>query len=262
MYLGTSPRHARSVALVLSLVTGYVLPQFHLKFDDFFETVQDAKSIPLSKWQVLARFITTKEKRSQTTVSSQGDKPTSSSSGPPSQPEDDPFEFNFVDPGGHEDVDDSQEPTRSDHPLEHREETIPDVPADTVQHQHPEATRRSSRQTVPTRRLIETAYVVLDDTDAVEDYETQTAAEDPIAFAVSKSDPDTLNFKDAMNTKDSISFKEAMIKEANAHTDIEHWEVWAKTDVPSNQDVLPAVWAFKRKRRIDTREVYKYKARA
>jgi hypothetical protein len=66
MHLGTSPRHARSVALVLSLVTGYVLPQFHLKFDDSFETVQDAKSIPLSKWQVLSRFITTKDKHSQT----------------------------------------------------------------------------------------------------------------------------------------------------------------------------------------------------
>jgi hypothetical protein len=31
--------------------------------------------------------------------------------------------------------------------------------------------------------------------------------------------------------------------------------------VPAGQDVLPAVWAFKRKRRIDTREVHKYKAR-
>jgi hypothetical protein len=82
---------------------------------------------------------------------------------------------------------------------------------------------RSSRQTVPTRCLIETAYAVLDYTDAVEDYETQTAAENPVAFTASKSDPDTLNFKDAMSAKDSASFKEAMIKQADAHTGNEHW---------------------------------------
>jgi hypothetical protein len=45
VYLGQSPRHARSVALVLSLTTGYVSPQFHMKFDDFFETVQDQSSL-------------------------------------------------------------------------------------------------------------------------------------------------------------------------------------------------------------------------
>jgi hypothetical protein len=64
-----------------------------------------------------------------------------------------------------------------------------------------------------------------------------------------------------MNADDSAEFKTAMLKEVNAHTENDHWEVWEKADVPTNQDVLPAVWAFKRKRRIDTREVYKYKAR-
>lgn len=49
IYLGFSPRHARSVAFVLSLVTGYMSPQFHIKFDDFFETVTEAQSLPRSK---------------------------------------------------------------------------------------------------------------------------------------------------------------------------------------------------------------------
>jgi hypothetical protein len=61
IYLGTSPCHARSVALVLSLTTGYVSPQFHLKFDDFFETVQDSKSLPCSDWQRLSQFKDPKE---------------------------------------------------------------------------------------------------------------------------------------------------------------------------------------------------------
>ena len=40
VYLGPSPNHAWSVALVLNPRTGHVSPQFHVKFNDFFETVQ------------------------------------------------------------------------------------------------------------------------------------------------------------------------------------------------------------------------------
>jgi hypothetical protein len=102
--------------------------------------------------------------------------------------------------------------------------------------------------------------MVLDDADAMEDYEIQTSAEDPIAFAASKSDPDTLHYNEAMDAHDAAEFKAAMLKEADAHTDNDHWEVWAKCDIPKGQDILPAVWAFKQKRRINTRSIYKYKA--
>jgi hypothetical protein len=40
IYLGKSPRHARNVALVLNPRTGLVSPQFHVRFDDTFETVK------------------------------------------------------------------------------------------------------------------------------------------------------------------------------------------------------------------------------
>ena len=93
---------------------------------------------------------------------------------------------------------------------------------------------------------------MLDDADAVEDYEVQDQAEDPIAFAANGSDPDTLSYKDAMNATDASLFRDAMVKEADAHTKHDHWEVWLRADVPSWQDVLPSVWAFKRKRHIDT----------
>jgi hypothetical protein len=36
--LGQSPMHARNVYLILNLVTGYVSPQYHCCFDDFFKT--------------------------------------------------------------------------------------------------------------------------------------------------------------------------------------------------------------------------------
>jgi pullulanase/glycogen debranching enzyme len=57
--LGISPTHARSVALVLSLKTGLVSPQFHVKHDDLFETTGYKVwrfELPASRWQALAGF--------------------------------------------------------------------------------------------------------------------------------------------------------------------------------------------------------------
>ena len=59
MYLGPSPNPARSVALVLNPRTGHVSPQFHVKFDDFFETVQQKSTsldAPDREWKYLSGF--------------------------------------------------------------------------------------------------------------------------------------------------------------------------------------------------------------
>jgi hypothetical protein len=60
IYLGQSPQHARTVDLVLSLTTGLVSPQFHVKYDDTFLTLFN-NSIPKSMWQYLAGFEPNKE---------------------------------------------------------------------------------------------------------------------------------------------------------------------------------------------------------
>jgi hypothetical protein len=36
----TKPMHARNVYLVLDLITGCVSPQYHCRFDNFFETTR------------------------------------------------------------------------------------------------------------------------------------------------------------------------------------------------------------------------------
>ena len=43
IYLGQSPIHNRNVALVLNIHTGYVSPQFHVKFDESFRTILQDK---------------------------------------------------------------------------------------------------------------------------------------------------------------------------------------------------------------------------
>ena len=39
LYLRHSTMHTKTVSLVLNIYTGLVSPQFHIKFDDFFKTV-------------------------------------------------------------------------------------------------------------------------------------------------------------------------------------------------------------------------------
>ena len=59
VYLGPSPSHARTVALVLNPRTGHISPQFHIKFDDFFESVGDSRTdmdAPKPEWKYLSGF--------------------------------------------------------------------------------------------------------------------------------------------------------------------------------------------------------------
>jgi hypothetical protein len=59
IYLGRSPQHARSVALVLSRETALVSPQFHINSDPSFHTVEQDNFH--SKWQLKAGFVAQRE---------------------------------------------------------------------------------------------------------------------------------------------------------------------------------------------------------
>jgi hypothetical protein len=54
--LGPSPMHARNVYLVLNLITGCVSPQYHCRFDDFFESTRHGGPdfSGTTSWQQLA----------------------------------------------------------------------------------------------------------------------------------------------------------------------------------------------------------------
>jgi hypothetical protein len=86
--------------------------------------------------------------------------------------------------------------------------------------------------------------------------------QDPLTVAMkSVMDPDTLYLWEARKEPDFPKFLEAMQKEVDDHTREGHWRLVRRKDVPKGATVLPAVWSMKRKRRIATREVYKWKAR-
>jgi histone deacetylase 1/2 len=68
-------------------------------------------------------------------------------------------------------------------------------------------------------------------------------------------------FDQAMREPDSAQFKAATTKEVDDHETRGHWKVIDRTAVPHGMRVLPSVWSMKRKRRVDTGEIYKWKAR-
>lgn len=49
-----------------------MFPQDHLKYDDFFETVQDNKLLPVYKWQTVAGFTHKGKRQRQEALASEG----------------------------------------------------------------------------------------------------------------------------------------------------------------------------------------------
>jgi histone deacetylase 1/2 len=94
----------------------------------------------------------------------------------------------------------------------------------------------------------------------IQDFEIQESLSDPIAFAAS-SNPDTMYLHEALQAPDRKQFIEAMQREIKDHEELKHWELVPRSTVPRDTLILPSVWAMRRKRRIDTREVYRWKAR-
>ena len=293
VYLGRSPNHAQSIALVLNLSTGLVSPQFHLKFDDLFETVKGGGTYP-NHWKVAAHFKRQGRGNQRKAVEDNWE-PRREGSANATAPEATPIvEFEATDEGTQPQV--SVDPTRETG--ENRTRARQGQTA--VEISHPEAppietaTRRWSRRHKPTQRLIESqaqaratnhdtaAYLASQqtreaecgcagtsteandyDTDVyhgMEEYEIQRKMADPIAFAAS-SDPDIMYLHEAMKQPDKKQFVKAMIDEVTTHTERGHWKIVPITEVPSGTKILPAVWAMRRKRRILSREIYKWKAR-
>ena len=83
----------------------------------------------------------------------------------------------------------------------------------------------------------------------------------PLMAYKATADPDTLYYHEAAKADDFTDFQKAMIKEVDHHFDSGNCELVPRSQVPKGVMIHPSVWALKRKRKIDTQEVYKHKAR-
>ena len=111
------------------------------------------------------------------------------------------------------------------------------------------------------------AWEVLVDQDEREDiptassqYAIQQALEDPIAFAASNN-PDILYWDQAMRAHDRDKFIEAVRVELDGHEKMGNYEPIPLREIPKGAKLIDMVWSMRRKRRINTQEVYKWKAR-
>ncbi len=82
----------------------------------------------------------------------------------------------------------------------------------------------------------------------------------PLSFASTLADADTMYLHQAKRQPDWQQFKDAMKEEIVAHTKNKHWTIISRSQVPKNRKIMRAVWSMKRKRRMGTGEIYKWKA--
>ena len=111
------------------------------------------------------------------------------------------------------------------------------------------------------------AWKVLLDQDDREDipmaesqYTIQKSMDNPMAFAATDN-PDILYWDQAMKAHDQDKFIKAIRIELDGHEKMGNYEPIPLNKVPAGTKLLDMVWSMRRKRRIKTQEVYKWKAR-
>jgi hypothetical protein len=311
IHLGHSPVHARNISLVLNIETGLVSPQFHVRHDDLFETVNTTRL--KIQWQARTGFVTSttcKETEQQTQTKDEDTLPPSAkqttTEGTFANQPASPRQPWAIDMGSDILPSEGASPTLttgSDHvPNDFNQDegasvrrsilpdagdrsTLPEhsfeVSSNTFEHgsarpEHktsevptavpasiPPSVRTRTRTIRPPERYRQDVAFIAQAWDNVwdiQDFEIQEAMADPIAFAAS-ANPDTMYLHQALRAPDRSQFIKAMQREVKDHEDLKHWELVHRSEIPEGTKVLPAVWSMKRKRRIDTRQVYKWKAR-
>jgi hypothetical protein len=117
-------------------------------------------------------------------------------------------------------------------------------------------TTRSGRPIRPVTRLIEVMNATL---TAGDENDYDVSKPHPLLVYAASTDPDTMYLHEALRQPDRLQFIEAMKREVEDHTKNGNWRVVHRSQVC--RKICKAVWSMKRKRRIATREVYKWKAR-
>ena len=293
-YVGQSPQHARTVALVLSLKTGLISPQFHVKFDPTFQTIRRSfGATPLhSEWMAKCHFeqdskqTTNKRKSSETTVEKeQGstvrqDHMVTESKRKRVRNEQSSTEQSSDPPQGSAKPKERIKQRRTSSIP--RSQELPNVALPEQTGQEPviplttEVSKETSQRQVQEgqKHLIEVMMSEINQQETHRDvphvpYETLRVPtlhiedEHPMyAFkAKHKSDPDTMYFHEALKQPDKKEFIKAMDKELTDQMKHGNFTIVRRDTVPEGATLLPTVWALRRKRKQDTGEIYKYKGR-
>ena len=283
IYLGQSPIHNRNVALVLNIHTGYVSPQFHVKFDESFRTVlQDEWN---ATWLTSKGFIKpsnriSHEEDSKITLKRRTS--TEQQQIPNGKIQDRPGKRQMAavvakEPPRHK-MSLASNQQRPANPASH----LPSTTAADEQSVAPEkapntrvlpmTTTRSGRLVKPVPRLIDlmmSELGAIKKTQGVNEGEllnfsalTDESDKDNNPLLAYKAvNPDILRLHEAMKATEKREFKTAMEKEVNDQIANGNFTVIPRSEVPKGFRVFPGVWTLVRKRDIQTRDIKKFKAR-
>lgn len=288
IYLGRSPQHSRSVALVLNPETGLVSPQFHIKHDGNFDTISQLYSDTanhVSKWQLKAGLMKLREVRTGDVVENNNDDHRISekekrrvSEGAEHSTSDEPGTARTRDdarqsaPAASRLQRDVTIPTASGNaPNSSRQPSPVDVRTSSQDIPLTPERRTSSRPRRPVQRLIEAMVSELSrDTNSnseIFSYQAMFPRDDhcdiePNLYAMkAKADPDTLYLHEAQRQPDWADFSDAMQLEIEQQISAGLYTIVKRSELPEGATVLPSVWQLRRKRDVRTGKIKKHKAR-
>ena len=288
IFLCHSPHHASSVPLILSTQTGLVSPQFHCVFDDNFDTVKREQADP-SLWKSKAHLQDSKDQViEKSTRSSLISTPANQSA--PSLPS-----YGRDIPQALQDLSNLllDIPTTAHEPekilIPPAEETTPIPPVTAPEAQDPALApeahtqlngpspseapvniapsghTRTGRQVRRPARFAYAAYhcrhLAQTGIQSVCDFHPFAGLR-AFASTITQPDgyPDAMPLNVAMQQPDREKFIAAMARELGQHTELKHWKVIHKSQVPKNAKPIPMVWTLRRKR-DPAGEILKWKAR-
>jgi hypothetical protein len=292
--LGSSPSHARNVYLILNLHMGCVSPQYHCRFDDFFEMVRHGGpdvSVP-SAWQQLSGLTVVSQTPSMehhdkvpqpsqcmqfrndpVTLSQESDDTISFGdiAGTPiffDQPVQDFYDDQSVTTVNegvtasqlppsqpfHDSADLQDTSSSAGTSLRGRVRKMSRAMAESVSQQ--DFYGRDKMHYMASQAVCEHDYKHLHDSHL----DLQDRMRHPIAF-LAEMMGDIMYLHQALHQPDSREFMEAVIKELNGHIDNNHWKLIPRTEVPEGTEVVPSVWAMQRKQDLTMGKVTKHKAR-
>ena len=266
IFLCHSPHHASSMPLVLSTQTGLVSPQYHCVFDDDFDTVKKEQA-DTSIWKIKAHLQEAKEiMMEKTTRSSLISGPTHQPTSPlPPYGRDIPQALQDlsqllpdVPAAGHQPEEpsippaeeptpttliatpDAQDPVHV--PVEHHQQDASSGNPPVVI--APSGYTRTGRQVRRPARFAFAAYhcknLALTGIQSICDFHPFASLR-AFASTIAQPDgyPDAMPLNVAMQQPDRDKFISAMACELGQHTELKHWKVIQKSQVPKKAKPIP-----------------------
>ncbi len=279
------PMQARNIYLVLNLVTGCVSPQYHCRFDDFFEmTHHGAPDVSGTIcWQQLANLDCAKTVLSEVSMPNQHsvmylEMPSDEEPHTMSNPFFDPNTFDTI--SDDYSVSEALQVSENSHSsLQNRsshttDEMMPVEPAVTA------GTSQRGRVCSMSQRMAESvsqqgfygnqgmhymaSQATTGDTDEDLFHDAHLQLQEhmriPIAFHAEIMG-DMMYLQQVLKQPNAKEFVQAIIKEVNGHVDSNNWMLQKRRDVPEDVQIVPSVWSLQCKRDLTTNKVKSHKAR-